>query len=266
MVLDIKLSNEELLSYFHQNETQSEEDEIARLTELYHFADFGRLSAGLFHDLATPLNVVLINLEQLKEKCENLDDEKIFELESAIDRAFNGTERMMRFLELARSQVQRKKILSMFSVNDEILQAIKMISETSDNELEINFSSNEEVNIFGNSTQLFQVILNLLSNSKDSYLKNSELKKILVSLNTSSKGCQIIVQDWGSGIKIEDQSKVFQPFFTTKLAKNGSGIGLFISRDVVQKQFKGKLSFISNESGTLFTIDLPRRTSIHVSE
>lgn len=267
MDLDTKLSSSDLLEELHFAEVTAEEDELSRLKELYHFADFGRLSAGLFHDLATPLNIVLLNLEEMKEKCDAIDDKEIAELRMSIDRAFHGTERMMRFLQLAREHVQQKKVLSMFSVNQEIRQAIEMISQTTaPKKISILFEEKDNVQLFGNSTQLFQVILNLLSNSRDAYEVSAE-KKISVSLRQHAQGIQIAVQDWGSGISKADQSNVFKPFFTTKAANKGSGIGLFISKDVIEKQFKGTLTFQSTQgSGTTFTIDLPRRGSLRVSE
>jgi|GEM_PF-1499486 len=242
--------------------------EQQNLAELYQFADFGRLSAGLFHDLATPLNIVLLNLEELQEQCGGINDARIVEMQGAINRAFNGTQRMICFLQLARDQIQRKTILSEFSLNHEIRQVISLFDEASySNSIKISVSKNKEINYFGNSTQFFKVIMNLLSNAHDSYPIDSYRKKVLVSISEGDLEILITVQDWGRGMSDEDQTQIFEPLFSTKTESNGSGIGLFISREIIEKHFRGSISFVSSLGhGTTFAIHLPRRVSQNVSE
>ncbi len=266
MDLDINLPSDDLLAEIENQHANNQPFDQERLAELQHFADLGRLSAGLFHDLATPLNIVLLNLEELKIKSQLSNDQAIEELKIAIDRAFQGTQRMISFLQLAREHVQRKTVLSQFSINQQINQAISLFSQTAQNKrINIIFNRKNEVKYFGNATQLFQVISNLVSNAIDSYQKNSSPnleRKIIVSLKVQLGEVKIQVKDWGSGIKKEDQSNIFKPFFTTKSVEKGTGIGLYMSQEIIQKHFRGTIEFesrlIKQRQQTTFTLHLPK--------
>jgi signal transduction histidine kinase len=242
--------------------------EAQNLAELSQFAEFGRLSAGLLHDLATPLNIVLLNLEELKAQSLGMDADAYAELQTAINRAFDGTQRMVRFLQLARQHIQQKKVLSEFGLVQEIEQAVSLFQSTSiSKSIKIEINKQHDIKYFGNSTQFFQVIMNLISNALDAYPPGIRAKKVVISIAEEQTEILITVKDWGSGISEEDQSQIFEPLFTTKSGEQGTGIGLYVSREIIEAHFRGNLEFVSElGSGSTFTIHLPRRTALRVSE
>ena len=113
--------------------------------------------------------------------------------------------------------------------------------------------------------QIEQVFINLLLNSVDALQDQepSSLKKVskhkLVSVSSKLMDDMLLVtvEDNGKGIRQEDLSKIFEPFYTTKKVGEGTGLGLWVSYGII-KSFRGEIRVNSNEgSGTSFTIRLP---------
>jgi signal transduction histidine kinase len=108
--------------------------------------------------------------------------------------------------------------------------------------------------IMATSDQLKQVLINLISNAKDAMPEGGDLNIITESDNNN---VLIQVLDTGSGIKKEDQSKIFDAFFTTKKKVKGVGLGLSVSYGII-KRHSGEIEVESEPgAGTKFTIKLP---------
>jgi len=115
--------------------------------------------------------------------------------------------------------------------------------------------SSFEVSVYAN--ELIQVLLNILNNAIDAYSSVEEgLKFIEVYAQKSETSFRIEIKDGAGGIKQEIISKLFEPYFSTK-GKNGTGLGLYMSQMIIEKQFNGKLLVESKENWTRFTIEIP---------
>jgi C4-dicarboxylate-specific signal transduction histidine kinase len=110
----------------------------------------------------------------------------------------------------------------------------------------------------GLPNELGQVILNLISNAKDAI---SELKpndpKIKITLDDDDQYAIIDVEDNGGGIKNEIIERIFEPYFTTKEEGKGTGIGLYMSKTIVENNMSGRLSVANKEKGAVFTVKIP---------
>ncbi|WP_371641051.1 sensor histidine kinase [Tolypothrix sp. NIES-4075] len=115
--------------------------------------------------------------------------------------------------------------------------------------------------------QLNQVFLNILSNAIDALLETKQPQK-QIAIHTAIKGDRLSVdiKDNGVGIKPQLKDKIFDPFFTTKDVSKGTGLGLWICYQIIQKH-DGKIDVSSVVGqGTKFTISLPLSQSIMLSE
>jgi len=129
--------------------------QLEKMSQLYRFAEFGRLTSGFFHDLANPLTDLSLNLERLSTK----------ETSSLLKRAINGTKRMESFIGIARKQIQKQEVKTNFSVPDEIKQAIQVLSHKAREEgVKIYFPRTNNLEIYGNPLRFYQLVTNLLSN------------------------------------------------------------------------------------------------------
>lgn len=115
--------------------------------------------------------------------------------------------------------------------------------------------------IFGNPLKLHRIIANLLSNAIDAYDKvtiSPTPKLVTLTLTKELTNSLITVSDNGSGISEEQKIHIFEPFFTTK----GMGIGLSSTKNIVEKDFHGTISFICTPgTGTSFTVRIPQTSS-----
>ncbi len=120
---------------------------------------------------------------------------------------------------------------------------IKVIEEYGDNEQEVECYSNE----------LMQVILNVLKNAQD-VLEEHQVETPTVKISTDEKSISIC--DNGGGISQEIIEQIFDPYFSTKDEKNGTGLGLYMSKTIVEEHHKGILLAKNSEDGACFIIDL----------
>jgi signal transduction histidine kinase len=121
--------------------------------------------------------------------------------------------------------------------------------------------------IIGNFTELQEVFFNLIDNAYDAMMqRKEELKedgyRPTIEIKAEPRGnkwINIVLRDNGIGIKLEDQNKIFTPFFTTKLSsKKGTGLGLYVIRKLIEENHKGKVIYRSEYmKGTRVYVTLP---------
>jgi C4-dicarboxylate-specific signal transduction histidine kinase len=103
-----------------------------------------------------------------------------------------------------------------------------------------------------------QVLLNLIKNSEDTLLeKEIDEPKITIETECNKNHIFIRVKDNGGGVPEEIVDKIFDPYFSTKLNEDGTGLGLYMSKTIVEKHCKGLLSLKNIDSGAIFEIKLP---------
>lgn len=111
--------------------------------------------------------------------------------------------------------------------------------------------------IFSYPNEIKQVILNLIKNAKDAINSyNIENGKIMINVTTAGPYISIRITDNGGGIPEEIREKIFEPYFTTK-EKDGTGIGLYMSKVIVEQHLNGSIGFSNTDNGTAFIIKLP---------
>ena len=121
------------------------------------------------------------------------------------------------------------------------------------NNIQLNISYNHEIEFETYENELKQVLLNLIKNAEDILVeKNIQNPKIQIDID----GLKLIVNDNGGGVPDDIKDKIFDPYFSTKLKKDGTGLGLYMSKIIVDEHCNGKLSIKNNDDGALFTINL----------
>lgn len=127
------------------------------------------------------------------------------------------------------------------------------------NNIKIEVSIPKSISIICLENQLQQALINILSNSKEAII-NRNIKNgiILISAKKSHSFINLIIQDNGGGIEDEQiLSSIFEPYFTTKIHSNGTGIGLYMTKIIIEQNMKGKIETKNINDGFEFTIKIP---------
>ena len=114
-----------------------------------------------------------------------------------------------------------------------------------------NYDSQDVIEMY--DREMMQVILNILKNAQDNF-REKELKNCQITIQTKERSLSI--SDNGGGIDEDILEKIFDPYFSTKTEKNGTGLGLYMSKIIVEQHHNGTLQVNNIDNGVCFTIDL----------
>lgn len=255
---ELKIERDSLEIKVKERTKELRELQAEKMVQLYRFAEMGRLSSGLFHDLVNPLSVVALYME--KAKIEGESDNMIKETKTSLDKAMLATKKMGDFIIAVRKQISRQGNISRFSLNEEIRQMIDILSHKAKKEnVKISFQENEKIEIIGDPVRFNQAVLNLISNAIDSYVSVLKEKtgEVKVALKKENGNIIFSVRDWGMGIAEENLQNIFEPFFSTK-SGDSLGIGLSMTKRIIEKDFNGSIKVESKlNKGAIFSVIIP---------
>ena len=120
----------------------------------------------------------------------------------------------------------------------------------------MNVDISEDIKLHTFDNLLRQVIVALVTNATDAMV-NEKNKKIFIVTNIDDENIEILVKDCGPGIPENLSEKIFEPYFTTKSDLNGTGLGLYMSKMIIEKSFGGTLTFETSNKGTCFSVKFP---------
>jgi signal transduction histidine kinase len=247
---------DELEIKVEERTSQLREMEAEKISQLYHLAEFGRLSSGVFHDLINPLTAVSLNLEQIKNENQN----SLASAKDCLQQAIIASHKMEDLITCIKKSIKQESSKIIFSPKVEIDSVIKILNyKTRKSNIEIFVHTKDDISLYGDPVKFSQIIMNLISNSIDAYgtKENTDAKIININLINNNEQIILEVSDQGEGITTENINKIFQPFFSTKDGR-GLGLGLSSTKNLVEKEFSGSINVqsIIGEK-TIFTILIP---------
>lgn len=222
-------------------------------------ASLGVLAAGIAHEINNPLTIllhsrVMIDKAIQNNKFEKSNLEKISKIQkTSIERIANIVKGILNY---SRLDNDKSNILN---INSSVMESINIIQTLFEKsyytKIELSLCKDEVLATI-NSGKLQQVLINLFTNAKDA-MEDCPLKVINVKTYIRGDMCFIEVSDSGCGIKKENLDLIYNTFFTTKKTGEGTGLGLGISKSIIEDA-NGTISLESNEGvGTVFSILLP---------
>jgi len=234
-----------------EEEIQNNKEKDIILFEQARFVLIGEMMANISHQWKQPLNT--INLALLNMKFSNLDiDSKNYDIiEDNVNYLASTIDDFISFFD-KRTHSEMKSL-------DAIAREIHSIIDAhiSNKKIELKIEIDESFSKIEVASSLSQVVLNLINNAKDA-LASAEVREINVRFIVKESGLQIACCDTGCGIEEKIQERIFAPYFTTKEKTQGTGIGLYMSKEIIHKFFDGKITFESKRGeGTCFHIMIP---------
>lgn len=152
---------------------------------------------------------------------------------------------------------------TVFTLHDIITQTIGIIQGAYKmHSISLIYADNEEtqgLQVEGPRGELSQVLLNVLGNARDAIAEKGVREgKVSIRLHPLTDSVTIDIADNGGGIPETVLPKIFDPYFTTKTKNQGTGIGLYMSKTIIETHYGGKIEAKNSEEGAMFTITLPR--------
>lgn len=226
------------------------------LIESHKLRAIGNLTAGIAHELNNPINNIILTSEVLQDSYKEMSPA---ELEDAVNDLITQGERAQQvvknLLDFARESETQTEYLYVEKLLEETINLAKNQIKISKVGLERNFDKNLPP-IYGDRKLLIQVFLNLILNAIDAMPGGGKLT-INVFEDKRTNFITVKVSDTGTGIPEHLLSSIFNPFFTTKQTGKGTGLGLAVSRGIIEKH-GGNIEAESKEgAGSTFTIYLP---------
>lgn len=228
------------------SDAKEAEAEIARQRDNLHqrekLAAMGSLLAGVAHELNNPLSIVVGRATMLQEEA---GDENTRSVADKIRAAAERCARIVKtFLSMARQRKLEQTAVALDAVLDDCVEMLAYGLRTAGVTVEKQFAPSLPA-IAGNADQLHQVFLNLIVNAQQAMESQPAPRRLRLSAERVGEQLRVIVADNGPGIAPAIRSRIFDPYFTTKPAGQGTGVGLAVS-----------LGIVESHGGTL-TVDSP---------
>ncbi|MCV6607334.1 MAG: PAS domain-containing sensor histidine kinase, partial [Campylobacterales bacterium] len=215
-------------------------------------ASMGEMIGAIAHQWRQPLNSLSINIQGLEDDFEYEKFTKEY-IEEFTEKQVSTIRFMSKTIDDFRNFFRIDKIKREFSVKEAIEQTVNLVhSQFKSHNIEIEILG-EDFQILGFESEFQQALLNLFSNSKDAIIENNPEKgKVEVEILNQ----KIIFTDNGGGIEKEVLDRVFEPYYTTKEQGKGTGMGLYMTKMIIEDNMYGKITGKNVANGVEFIIDL----------
>lgn len=221
-------------------------------------AAMGEMISMIAHQWRQPINTISLLANNLYFDLE-LNTLNPHSVKEAVVKTLDLTQELSKTIDDFKNFFKPDKEMEEVALQKIIEDAIAVVGKTIEYGnivIETDIDSDYVVKTY--ARELVQVVVNILKNAKDAFdLKTFQNKKITIRCRYESYSYTIVICDNAGGIIDEVMDKIFDPYFTTKEEMNGTGLGLYISKIIVEKHLNGKLDASNNGEGACFTLVLP---------
>jgi len=242
-----------------QEEVEKNEQKQKILFSQSRFASLGQMIANIAHQWRQPLTELNLSLFGLHNASEEEKHTYYHDAKKTIQSMSQTIEDFQNFF-------NPNKPVEPFDPVESFHDALTLIKkDLKKAKITLHTSLGKGIEITGISNELTQVLINLLQNAKEALTECTDKnKEIFVSILDEQTHITLSVQDNGKGIEEDKLEKIFDPYFSTKHASQGTGLGLFMSRMIVQQSLGGTITASNNETGALLTITIPKKDTTDV--
>jgi len=253
-----------VITFSDVSELKKSQDEIKKKDEIIisqsRLAAMGEMISMIAHQWRQPITTIgmAVNNMQADIELDSFDTKKAKEYANTIN---NQVMHLSKTIDDFREFLKPDRAKDKVSVSYILKKCETLISKALQNngiEYSFGFDNGVDMEFEVLEGELTQVLLNLIGNAKEILVSRKiENPKILVSA-TVENGCIVLsVEDNGGGVEDEYQDRIFEPYFSTKGEKNNSGLGLYMSKIIVQKHMFGKIWFENRNGGATFFVSIP---------
>ena len=226
----------------------------AHLVQSSKMAAVGQLAAGVAHELNTPLGAVLLGLDSALQSLPQSTERAASRLQTARRAALQARETVAKLLFYSREAGQGMRTTE---VNQVVSDTLKLLGHhLSLAQIQVQWSPGQVSLVRANPNELQQVLTNLILNARDALRQSDPPRRLWLATRCEGPQSVIEVEDSGPGIPLEIRDRIFDPFFTTKPVGQGTGLGLWVSLEIMRRH-QGTLVQDSVPDRTRFSLRLP---------
>jgi C4-dicarboxylate-specific signal transduction histidine kinase len=259
----VKRQTEALLD-LNQNLEKKIQEEVLKnrekdrvLFQQSRLASMGEMIGNIAHQWRQPLNELGIILYKIKKLFNTKND---IEFKKTYEKSKKVIQQMSQTIEDFRDFFNPNRPKEIFSIKDILEETISMFEGTQEREnIFFELTCKDKILMKGYPSELSQIFINLVNNSKDAYNNiGVKKKKIIIDIKKIDYNYVMIsIKDNAGGIKDDIIEKIFEPYFTTKHSSIGTGLGLYMSKMIVENSMRGTIAVKNDENGICFDIKIP---------
>ncbi|MEA3383365.1 MAG: PAS domain-containing protein [Campylobacterota bacterium] len=220
-------------------------------------AAMGEMISMIAHQWRQPLSVISMGANNIMAdvELEMVDNDSLKDYAMEISQQ---TQELSKTIDDFKDFFKPMKGSEIVTIEEVLTDALKVIGKSLfNNNIKLTLNCNSKIKLETFSRELMQVFINIIKNAKEALLENSiKNPEIIIETEDSNKIISIKICDNAGGIDKEIIENIFNPYFTTKNEKNGTGLGLYISKTIVEKHLAGKLDVCNKENGVCFDLEL----------
>ncbi len=236
------------------------------LIQQSRFAALGELLTNIAHQWRQPLNDIAITVQSMQLDY-NEGRLTADEMHKCVIQVMNILKTLSKTIDDFRMLYTQSASSQHFAVDGVVgktLEIIRPLIQQCGITLSVNYSKIASVS--GSVNEFMQVLLNILNNSIDILMLRS-IKDPMIDITVSTENGSVIisVSDNAGGIESDILPKIFDPYFTTKFAGKGTGLGLYMAKMIIETHLSGRIDPVSTTAGTCFRIILPQSDNTSLS-
>jgi len=220
-------------------------------------AAMGEMISNIAHQWRQPLNNLGLIVQDLRLSYE-LGEMTVEEMDQSVAKAMGVILYMSSTIDDFRNFFSYEKEPRGFTVNQVVSRALNFVSPALKcSGISVELDEQPDISALGNPNEYLQALLNILNNAKDVLIEcKTDDPLISIRIFRDNDRSIVTIRDNGGGIKEDILPKIFDPYFTTKGLGNGTGIGLYMSKAIIEKNMAGRLSAYNAGGGAEFRIEI----------
>jgi C4-dicarboxylate-specific signal transduction histidine kinase len=253
IIVQNQKKHENELNHKIQEEVEKNRQKDRQLLHQSRLAQMGEMLSMIAHQWRQPLNAISAtnNTLMIKTQLNTISHEEIIKFSTKIS---DYTQYLSQIITDFRDFFKPDKVVEQITYKYIIQETLKIIEPSlQNNNITIMKIINDETLFHTYPNELKQVILNILKNAQDVLVERKIQNPYIKIIATKY---QLIIKDNGGGIDQEIMPHIFDPYFSTKKQKDGTGLGLYMSKVIIEQHCQGKLMVSNDDNGAIFTIEI----------
>jgi PAS domain S-box-containing protein len=220
-------------------------------------AELGEMINIIAHQWRQPLNIIGLHAQLLSQTCAHGDLDSGF-LNETVKGILDLVMHMSNTIEDFRNFLRPERERSQFNIKDTIARTYRLIAESfKESVILVDIEGDSDVVVNGYPNEYAQAVMNILNNARDALIERRiDHPRIRIRIAKEGERSVVTISDNAGGVAEELLQEIFEPYFTTKEGAKGTGIGLYMSKTIVEKSMQGHLSVRNSTEGAEFRIEV----------